>query len=143
VILLPFSKKMVLARAVPLPSIKFLDDLCRSIVRIRDKMTCRRCGRSAAQGFKVEWAHFISRSNKAVRWDLDNSCMLCFECHYKFMHGHGPEEHTSEDRETFWRSLIGGPAFQALTMRATGKGGDRRLVKIYLEQEKEKLCKSN
>lgn len=139
--LLKFSKKLQLKNFIAIPTIKVLDDLCRAIVRIRDKWTCRRCGRSKAQGWKVEWAHFIGRGNKAVRWDLDNSCMLCFDCHYKFMHGHDGKDYGEDAQADFWRGIIGGPAFDALKLRACGKAPDRRLVKIYLDCEMAKLEK--
>jgi hypothetical protein len=45
-----------------------------------------------------------------------------------------PDEFTD-----WWKALIGPVRFQALTLRATGKGGDRRLIKIYLEQELVKI----
>lgn len=112
------------------PTVKDLDELCRETIRLRDNNTCRRCGRSKGQGWRIEWAHFYSRSNKAIRWDMDNSCMLCFNCHYEFGHKH-PKEFAE-----FWKDLIGEKNFDSLTLRSNGKVGDYRLIKLYLNQKK-------
>jgi len=117
-------KKVIIASKRP--SIRELDDLCREVVRVRDK-GCVRCGREAP--YKLDWAHFYSRAIKAVRWDLDNSALLCFNCHGNFAHKQ-PREFSE-----FWRERLGDKAFDALMLRRNVSKVDRQLVKIYLVQK--------
>lgn len=60
---------------------KELDGLCRTwIVKLRDKDTCQRCKKTAAQS-KIDWAHILSRAAKSARWAEWNSLALCAGCH--------------------------------------------------------------
>ena len=60
---------------------KELDALCRRlVVEIRDKNTCQRCGKNAAQS-KIDWSHVVSRAAKSARHVLWNSMALCAGCH--------------------------------------------------------------
>jgi|SRR3972149_5770583 len=45
---------------------------------VRSKERCEWCGSTTNQ---MNWAHVISRSNKALRWDLMNGMCLCSYCH--------------------------------------------------------------
>ena len=54
---------------------KACDDLCREIVRRRDKGKCRLC-----QNPGIE-PHHISRKSGNVRWFLDNLIWICRNCH--------------------------------------------------------------
>ena len=60
---------------------KELDALCREVVLARDKV-CQKCGGSKV----LQWSHVHGRRNKHLRWDPDNSKMLCFRCHFYFWH---------------------------------------------------------
>lgn len=61
-----------------------LDKLCREVVFLRDRATCQRCG---TQGGKLDWAHIHTRRTKAIRWDLNNSLVLCAKDHF-WWHDH-------------------------------------------------------
>lgn len=63
-------------RRKPRPEILALDALCREVVMLRDR-GCVRCRGSSG----LEWAHVHSRSRHSLRWDLDNSLVLCRACH--------------------------------------------------------------
>lgn len=66
-------------------AIKQLDERCRTLVFLRDKATCRRCGKGKKDAC-LHWAHIISRSKKSVRWHPLNSMVLCYYCHFRWAH---------------------------------------------------------
>jgi hypothetical protein len=61
---------------------KRLDDLCREIVRIRDRNTCQRCGKHIT-GHDSHPCHIIPKGKGASlrRFDLLNIFLGCFHCH--------------------------------------------------------------
>ena len=61
--------------------IKQLDDLARQRVFERDGFRCVRCTKCERSGWKIDWAHIISRRHHSVRWEADNALTLCFTCH--------------------------------------------------------------
>lgn len=122
-----FPKKIRLAGQCP--SVKQLDDLCREAVRKRDKK-CRRCGRTT----NLQVAHFFSRRNRAVRWDLDNVFLLCGGCHFPWAH-QNPFEFSE-----FVRKELGDKVFQRFVLRATAVSKvDLQMVGLYLTQELKRL----
>jgi hypothetical protein len=110
------------------PSIKQLDDLCRKIIRLRDKK-CRVCNSDKF----LQVAHFITRSNKQIRWDLDNLFLLCSGCHQM----RRDSWHKDPASATEWvNNALGTKRFKELRMRACNIGSiDRSAVMVYLEQE--------
>lgn len=62
-----------------------LDTLAATIVKIRDGHTCQMCG-NEVYGKNATWAHLISRTSLRLRWDLDNSTLLCYHCHIHIWH---------------------------------------------------------
>ena len=58
-----------------------LDDIIREMVRLRDKGICQKCG---GQGSHV--SHVVPRTNKGLRWDMDNVKLLCVRCHLYWWH---------------------------------------------------------
>ena len=133
---LPFSKKRALKLAGQKPSKKELDDLCREIVFMRDKNTCQICGKTTG---KLDWVHFITRGNSAVRHDLDNSCVGCSGCHTM----RNDSAHKDPLSFSVWvKKRLGEVRYNALRLRAVGvKQIDRWAVKLYLLAEKKKLEK--
>ena len=119
-------KRIKLANQVP--SIKQLDDLAREYVRLRDKK-CRVCGGSDY----LQTAHFISRSNKAVRWDEDNIFLLCAGDHTM----RNTSWHKDPGGATeFVKGALGEKKYRELRLRAAGvKKVDRNIVRIYLLQK--------
>lgn len=122
---LRFSKKIRLRNDKP--TIKQLDALAREIVRERDKMKCRMCGKTTF----LQCAHVYSRAKRSVRWDLDNLFLLCAGCHMNIAH---------KDPIGFaeWvKSQLGDKKFNDLKMRAHQVSKiDLQCVKLYLEKTK-------
>ena len=119
------------------PTVKQLDALVREVVRLRDKR-CRVCG-SGAPGLRyLQAAHFITRSNYAVRFDLDNVYLLCSGCHMMRRNSWHKDPASAVE---FVRKALGKAGYQALRMRAAviGQKIDKWAVKAYLEQELRKL----
>jgi len=64
--------------------IRKLDGLCREIIHIRDKHTCRKCGLYV--GEKGGNCHHLTPRKRGhhVRWILNNLILLCPKCHFWF-----------------------------------------------------------
>jgi len=58
----------------------WLDDLCKTVVKVRDNHRCQRC-HTKVSGYNCQWSHVYSRKWNETRWDLDNSKVLCGTCH--------------------------------------------------------------
>lgn len=125
-------------------AVKKLDRLCSTYVRLRDKLTCRKCGRrfemwrDAKGEIKISpgyhWAHIFSRVHRSIRWDDANGIGLCMGCH-RWM-----------DREHWdrweWLKTIGytDEQFDLLRHRSQQKfSGDWKLIEMYLRQGIDKL----
>ena len=59
---------------------KKLDKILGEITRARGY--CVRCKNTET----LQTAHIYSRSNRAVRWDLNNVVCFCYNCHMNFAH---------------------------------------------------------
>lgn len=59
----------------------WLDDLCKNIVKVRDNRTCQKCYKVIHDTYDCQWAHIKSRSRNDLRWDMNNSMVLCGSCH--------------------------------------------------------------
>ena len=65
-----------------------LDKLSRAAVIARDGNTCQWCGKTV-EGSNRHVSHVIPRSKGyALRWDLKNLKVLCFNCHLQRWHKH-------------------------------------------------------
>lgn len=130
----PIRRKPSKARA----STKELDTLCREVVMERDK-NCRLCtsgGLAPTADIRrrqLQWCHIFSRRYKWMRWDLDNSMILCAG-HHLWQH-HNPALAMDAIEK-----LIGKGAMHRLKMLASKpRKVSPELVKAYLEQERKKL----
>lgn len=104
--------------------VKDMDAFCRAVVFARDQNKCRRCGRSDLQ---LHWSHVYSRRFKWLRWDLDNSCVLCAGDHFWW------HDHPLEAAE-WWQNELGPAKYSALRLRAARpRKVDLLLVRKYLE----------
>lgn len=57
------------------------------LVKRRDNYTCQRCGRTEAQGYKIDAAHILPKGKyPLMQFVLDNIIALCFVCH-EWWHG--------------------------------------------------------
>jgi len=61
--------------------IKKLDKAWSEAIRWRDTY-CQKCGSEE----RLSAAHLFSRTNRSVRWDLDNGICLCYRCHIHWSH---------------------------------------------------------
>jgi len=63
-------------------AVRKLDSLCKEIVHIRDKDTCRKCGIFVSE-FGGNVHHIIPKKRGYhVRWDINNLILLCATCHF-------------------------------------------------------------
>ena len=62
-----------------------LDSIFRDKIRARDKV-CQCFGSTQRCGGSLQVAHFITRSNKQVRWCMDNAALLCAGHHIFWAH---------------------------------------------------------
>lgn len=111
---------------------KQLDAMCRDLVFLRDANRCRRCGKTRG---KLDWSHVYAKgAHPWLRWDLDNSKVLCAQCHMNWWHGH------PEDAMKWWEHEIGTEAMQALRLRAAKpRKATSAMVLIYLQQEAKRM----
>ena len=68
------------------PYKKWLDALCRCVVKARDGYTCQKCDREV-YGLQCHWHHIRSRKSNYLRWDLCNGITLCSVCHSEWHDG--------------------------------------------------------
>lgn len=113
--------------------IKRLDALCREVVMLRDQFTCRKCGRGKRHGKRVEWSHVYSRRFLRIRWNLENSKVLCFRCH-RWWHENPFEA------SRWWVSVVGEERLALLKASKEQKVPvDLQLTEIFLLQERAKM----
>lgn len=61
-----------------------LEDLCKQIIRLRDKDTCQKCGKYVNPG---DVSHVVPKSRSSyLRYDLLNLKLLCRACHLYWWH---------------------------------------------------------
>ena len=112
-----------------------LDKLFSNYIRLRDKLTCQRCGRVFPKlTGGLHCAHYHKRRKQSVRFDPDNAVAFCFGCH-TFM-----DENFDDYFTPFMIRRLGQERFDMLAgrMRQYGKP-DRNLIKLWLKQELAKL----
>jgi 5-methylcytosine-specific restriction endonuclease McrA len=69
-------------------AVKQLDQACRERVFERDRYTCQRCGKKEGdinehgEPIILQWSHVHSRRHPCLRWEDDNSKVLCLGCHH-------------------------------------------------------------
>jgi 5-methylcytosine-specific restriction endonuclease McrA len=116
------------------------DSLFSDIVRIRAKWQCERCLRDFSnQRHIFDVAHFITRGNKRLRWDFENSAALCRGCHQYFDMNH-------DDHVDFMIKKLGPKKYQALRLRKERKlndfAVDEKLIRQGLKIELARLKQS-
>jgi hypothetical protein len=108
--------------------IKQLDALARRLVMLRDRDTCQKCGRVEV----IQWAHIHTRGVHSMRWEPDNSLALCKGCHYQ---GHlHPTEFSA-----WFTGRFPERAARLTLMRQTPRKMDRKLMRLWLEQEANRM----
>jgi 5-methylcytosine-specific restriction endonuclease McrA len=121
-------------RGRPKPEVKILDDLCRRYVFLRDRFVCVKCLtlKKTQNRQRLQWAHIYSRGVHSLRWEIDNSVVLCSGCH---LHGH---LHPLEFARWFEQEYPQRAARLRL-LRQTKRKVDRVGMRLWLEQAIGKL----
>lgn len=102
-----------------------LDVIVSLFVRKRDGV-CQACGRAIG---KLEAAHCFGRWQKSVRYDEENICTLCFQCHQWYDH------HDTEKKE-FFRNRLGQERFDMLEHRMRNMDKiDTELLTMYYKEK--------
>lgn len=124
-----------------------LDRLCRAVVRERDRWMCAICGRTR-EVTVLDWAHVYTRGRISLRWNLDNSMLLCKKCH---MQWHGvipwvfdPETNTDIDsvkymRRAWEKKFPERDRRLTVLIRSRGAKVDLGLIEAHLRQEFRRL----
>lgn len=96
---------------------------------VRRKGFCERCLRSS----NLQCAHIVSRTNKNLRWNLDNAVCLCYRCHFHWAH-RNPLEFTEWVRTNF-------PIQYAFLMREKNKPdlNVRQTIQFTIKKLEEQL----
>ena|SRR3990167_550879 len=91
--------------------IRKADTLYSLWLRKERKYTCEKCGRKYKEGKGLQVSHFFGRRCESVRFDTENTDILCFSCHQNF------EEMPNDYRE--WKlNRMGDKAYKLLDFRA-------------------------
>lgn len=102
--------------------IDILDKMFSQVVRQRANGRCEFCGAKKP----LQCSHFIGRRYRGTRYELDNTCGICYSCH-NFFHEH-PAIHTE-----FFLKRLGSERLESLQIQA------ERVTKIDREELKKKL----
>lgn len=117
------------ARSARRATVKELDALARAIAVDRAGGTCDRCQR----GENIQWAHVYTRRYRWLRWDPDNSMILCSGCHL-WWHQH-PADAISWWEEEHDEEYVNRLKAKAARPQKT----DLTLVRLHLLQEAKRL----
>lgn len=114
--------------------------LWSEVVRTRDHFTCRRCGRTKAQGYQIDAAHVLGvGSHPNLKYLSANGISLCtIPCHRWY------DTHKSSDRDgeaDHWvRKSIGEEAYTRLLVEAKIAGKPNKfLSRLVLREELKQL----
>lgn len=88
-----------------------LDKLCRFLVFLRDSDRYGPLCQICQSRHLLQWTHFYVRKDHSVKWDPDNSCVTCDDCHRRLHREH------SELVDLFYNRL-GGARYTALTRKS-------------------------
>lgn len=103
-----------------------LDKLFSRIIRLLANGRCQRCLKPTDFN-RLQCCHFISRSNKKVRWDLDNAIACDYGCHSYL-------DSRCQEKIEFFKKLLGETRFEKLGQRANwpSKKIDRAMIENFL-----------
>ena len=117
---------------------KACDDLVREILKIRSGGFSERSGKYYPECLGLQVSHFISRSNRRTRWDLDNVYYFGAGEHHFWA-----DKHHEQYRE--WvKERLGEAKFDNLLIKARARGtyhiSKLRLMKMWLQQKLEEIA---
>ena len=111
--------------------LRYTDDLWKQYMRVKQGFTCQKCGRvySPDNCANLHTAHFHGRGHENVRFDEQNTLLLCgIPCHQYF------DTHKTEFKE-FMLNRLGRERYDLLELRAhIYKKRDDRADAIILRQ---------
>lgn len=99
------------------------------LIHLRDRETCRKCGRQRRPGFMLYAAHLFGRGAKMTRCDEDNGFLLCRTDDDYFA------KHTTEYK-AWAREQLGAERYDRLLVRSNIPAIDQDddVIKLYLDQ---------
>lgn len=113
---------------------KECDKLWSELIKMRAGNVCEKCGRAKT----LNSHHVYSRSNKSVRWDVDNGCCLCAGCHA--LSSTFSAHKTPIEFVEWIKDKRGETWYVRLRMKANSISKvDLMLEKLYLENELKEL----
>lgn len=93
---------------------RLVDRLYSKLIRIRDNLTCKRCGHTHKGNSKgLHTSHYFNRRTEATRFDWNNCDSLCLACHFLWSHGSGRADYTA-----FKKKQLGTEKYEALAKAA-------------------------
>ena len=110
------------------------DKLFTQITRFRFNYTCQKCGREYDENeslYNLGVSHYYGRSRESVRFNNDNTTLLCnLPCHRKW------EGEERGDYTEYMIERLGQKGFEELTKRANSyrKRDDRAMEAILKER---------
>ena len=111
---------------------KYLDDLCKKIVKERAMQRvggCERCLTRKKSISELDWAHCQPRNRLSTRWDIDNAAGFCGGCHIYLDNNH-------DEKREFFIKLLGEERYELIRMQSLiSQKVDYDLIKLYLEQK--------
>ena len=112
-----------------------LDKLYSDYVRERDNWTCVRCGlREINNKRHMSCSHYWSRRHISTRWELDNLCTLCWNCH-----AYHWESEKQSDYRNYMLKKLGKEGYEKLEQKhlMTWKISTSELEFLYKVQKEE------
>ncbi|MCR4319774.1 MAG: recombination protein NinG [Candidatus Brocadiaceae bacterium] len=95
---------------------KRLDAIFSKFIRLRDKLTCQRCGKQFGKFTTgIQNSHFWGRRHRSTRWSENNCVALCGGCHIHLTGN--PELHRQ-----WYRGRIGNSAYDKLEYQHSKAG---------------------
>lgn len=123
----------MIAKRKKKPSIKKLDSLWSTLIKLRAGKACEICGNRD----RPNAHHIFSRSNMATRWDIDNGICLCVSHH---VFGNFSAHKAPMEFSEWVKAYRGKEWFERLRAKAQSivKNQDRFQIRDELEKEIEK-----
>lgn len=102
------------------------DTLYSKYLRKKRKYVCERCFKFYPEGIGLQVSHFYGRAKESVRFDEENTDIMCAGCHQYFTAN--PAEYTE------WKKKQLGKRYNVLSVRAfTPKKRDDKLTLLWLK----------
>lgn len=119
----PLLRKTRIRRVSPKKArVRELDALCRAAVFKRDGNRCVKCGKTV----NLQWCHIFSRRYQSMRWDMDNSLVLCAGDHLW-------QHHRPLEASRWFETLYPERAKRLLLIARTKRKPDLEAIRLALQ----------